>query len=183
MAELSNGPVVDQWGAPAPQPPTNGIHNGPATPTIYSGWGAPPISASVAPPPAQTFSQQPAFPSHWGSPPSTQPNITSWGAPPPPSSYPAAAAAPQQIQYSNHHFISPQPNPTPPTFTNPTPPHTFTTSYWGSPPGPTPPPSTPQERVYVLLTLWQLSKQISSLTLSGMGDFPDEDRVLHRLNG
>jgi len=145
MAELSNGPVVDQWGAPAPQPPTNGIHNGPATPTIYSGWGAPPISASVAPPPAQTFSQQPAFPSHWGSPPSTQPNITSWGAPPPPSSYPAAAAAPQQIQYSNHHFISPQPNPTPPTFTNPTPPHTFTTSYWGSPPGPTPPPSTPQE--------------------------------------
>lgn len=133
ISELSNGPLVDQWGTPA----QNGVHNGAqaqVTPT-YSGWGAPP---TLPPPVTQNFTPT-AFtvgPGHWGTPPVSQPSH-GWGAPPPAqhhNSY-APLAPSHPIHYNGHHFISP----------NPAPSHTFTTSYWGSPPGPTPPPSTPQE--------------------------------------
>jgi len=128
--DVSNGPVVDQWGAP----PTNGISHAPVTPT-YSGWGAPP-APPAAPPVTMNYTQQP---NHWGAPPHSQPSPVhhNWGAPPGPPPQNSYAPAPQQAppQFNSNHY-APAPH-------NPAPPHTYGTSYWGSPPGPTPPPSTP----------------------------------------
>jgi len=126
---LTNGvcPVVDQWGGAAP---TNGVHATPPA-TAYSGWGGETINFT-----------QPA-PAYWGSPPPvTQPSPQGWGAPPPPLHHPQHTSYQtiqhsQPIQYNSHtHYISPNPPSAAPS---------FTASYWGSPPGPTPPPSTPQE--------------------------------------
>ena len=115
--EVGGGPVVDQWGAQTT--PTNGMSagGGPPTPS-YSGWGAPP-GPPAAPPVTINYSQQP---SHWGGPPHSQPSPVhhTWGAPP------------HQTSYAPPHY----PAPAPPT---------YGTSYWGSPPGPTPPPSTPAD--------------------------------------
>ena len=130
---VTNGPVVDQWGAP----PTNGISHAPATPT-YSGWGPPPAPAPHYSP-HQPQPQQAAQPSHWSGPapapaqPSPGTVQHSWAAPAPHSSYPGPAPGPQpgpaQPAYNSNHF-------------GPGSHHlaASTGSYWGSPPGPTPPP-------------------------------------------
>lgn len=118
---IGNGPVVDQWGAP----PSNGVgHATPATPS-YSGWGAPPAPPTAAPTVTMNYSQ----PSHWGTPapPHSQPSqhTAAWGAPVPhQNSYPPQPQPPPHTYNSNHFAPAPH-------------------SYWGSPPGPTPPPSTP----------------------------------------
>lgn len=119
-----NGPVVDQWGAP----PQNGLNHAPSATPTYSGWGAPPAPPAPAAtaPVTMNYSQQP---SHWGAaPPHSQPSPVqhNWGAAPPQhqNSYPG----PAPHQYNSNHFAAA--------------PH-IGTSYWGSPPGPTPPPSTP----------------------------------------
>jgi len=124
----SNGPVVDQWGSA----PTNGIGHAPATPQ-YSGWGAPP-APQPAPPVTINYSGQP---SQWGAPPQSQPSPQhhNWG-PAPPHHPPQNSFGPQPNppQFTSNHF-APSHNP-----------HTYAppgTQYWGSPPGPTPPPSTP----------------------------------------
>ena len=133
---MGNGPVVDQWGAP----PSNGISHAPATPT-YSGWGAPPSGPgpSSAPAPQVTLNYSPQA-NQWGAPPHSQPSPVqhSWGAPPhaPQNSFAPGhgAGQPPPPQFNSNHF-APAPAPAP---------H-IGTSYWGSPPGPTPPPSTPGE--------------------------------------
>lgn len=130
--EVGSGPVVDQWGA---QAPSNGLSGpgGPGTPS-YSGWGAPP-GPPAAPPVTINYSQQP---SHWGGGPAhSQPSPVhhTWGAPPQPPHQ--TSYAPAQPQPPPHFAPAPHnPGPAPPT---------YGTSYWGSPPGPTPPPSTPAD--------------------------------------
>lgn len=122
-----NGPVVDQWGAP----PSNGLSHTPATPS-YSGWGAPPGPPAPAPGPPVSMTQYTQQPNHWGAPPQSQPSPVqhSWGAPPHHhASQPGHQPAPHPPQFNSNHYAAAAPH--------------IGTSYWGSPPGPTPPPSTP----------------------------------------
>lgn len=130
VGSASNGPVVDQWGAP----PSNGIsQTGPGTGTpTYSGWGAPP--APPTGPPISVSMNYQSQPSQWGAPPHSQPSPVqhSWGAPPHQNNFAHAQQAPpppHTPQYNSNHYAAPAPH--------------IGTSYWGSPPGPTPPPSTP----------------------------------------